>query len=250
MDPEEALKQLRAYLKANPEAPSGLVEWLDKGGALPAVWAPPKTPQFELAFRGESEQEIQQKIETWLAPRLHGRVLHAPNIDQAQVGTDLINRAHHLDVVQIANTVLGAMLTGEIDDEGDLMDYLCSEAERAVTYTITQFQVLLASRNADAAVDNGFDIVVNGQEINWALLAAEALRADVQEQLGRLETGDSEDTDDPLEKYVSFEFADEAEEGGFTTGRITYDGLELEAKAESVEDVLEALREQYQVKRK
>lgn len=269
MDPNEAMKQLRDWLQANPDSPfrdvlSGLLDWISAGG-----FKPTGRPKIQITFEAPSEYELKDVVTRWLLPEDSDSYLLGPKADKAEVGTDLITQDHYKTIKSGVNDVIGAMLTGEVDDEDKLQARIQEYADSATTYLVTQFQILLASKNYDAAVDQGM-AVSNRDGVYWQMLASLALQEDIKEAL-KLEEVEEHETGDPLELYAVHSEEEEeveneeAQEGGEEAENeeaeneetrevivvtLSYDNLDLEGRGDDLETALAALRADYQARRK
>lgn len=248
MDPNEAMKQLRDWLQANPDSPfrdllSGLLDWISAGG-----FKPTGRPKIQITFEAPSEYELKDVVTRWLLPEDSTDYFLGLKADKAAVGTVLITQDHYKTIKSGVNDVLGAMLTGEVDDEDKLQERLQSYADSATTYLVTQFQILLASKNYDAAVDQGMD-VSSRDGVHWQMLASLALQEDIKEALKREEVEERE-TGDPLELYAVHSVDEDEDKEEYVTTTLSYDGLDLEGRGDDLEAALAALRADYQARRK
>jgi hypothetical protein len=100
-----------------------------------------------------------------------------------------MSRAYQLHVEELARDIVDAAKRDEMDaDEVDTYIHESIDSDGWVIYTHKAHAVLLASSNDSAYFDElGNDGAITDGGINWSALAYMALRADVMEELERLD---------------------------------------------------------------
>lgn len=120
--------------------------------------------------------------------------------DAEELGRRLLYRAHYGNVRAIAEDLIGAIRTGEVDSTDGLDERTCESVDAACTYTGANVRTVYASENWEAGPEElGADVFAGVEDCSelFARLAYHALRADVRERLESLaEDVDGLDLDD------------------------------------------------------
>lgn len=114
-------------------------------------------------------------------PRNDGRITEGQHDEAMRV----LRAEYYQGVRSIVHEAARAIKDGEISNDSELSDWIHQTVDGSywVIYTHANFQVLMCSDHHDAYSEDYGEPPVQGDSINWAALAYEAMARDVQEQM-------------------------------------------------------------------